>query len=95
MPLAPGAPPSPALAGRDLAWFDDLLRRAREYTHRVAMTLAEEDVAREVHRQRPDGTERVFNLGWVFYHMIEHEAGHHGQINLVRHLRRIPDAATP
>ena len=87
MPLAEDAPPSPALAGRDLAWFDALLGRARDYTRRVAMTLEEADLAREVHRRRPDGTERVFNVGWVFYHLIEHEAGHRGQIALLKRLR--------
>jgi len=92
MPLAEGAPPSPALAGRDLAWFDDVLERARAYTRSVAVTLAENDLAREVRRKRPDGSERVFNVGWVFYHMIEHEAGHHGQINLLRHLQPVEDA---
>lgn len=97
MPLAEGAPPSPALAGRDLEWFDGLLERSRAYTHRVATTLAESDLAREVRRPRPDGSERVFNVGWVLYHMLEHEAGHHAQINLLRHLERIavraPDRA--
>jgi uncharacterized damage-inducible protein DinB len=88
MPLAEGAPPSPALAGRDLAWFDGLLERAREYTRRVAITLADADLAREVRRKRPEGTERVFNVGWVLYHMLEHEAGHRGQIALLRHLRK-------
>ena len=63
MPLAPGAPPSPALSGRDLAWFDGVLARAREYTRRVATALSDADLAREVRRQRPDGTERVFNVG--------------------------------
>ena len=86
MPLAEGAPPSPALTGRELAWFDGLLERAREYTRRAAMTLADIDLAREVRRKRPDGSERVFNVGWVLYHILEHEAGHHGQINLLRHL---------
>ena len=89
LPLAPGAPPSPALAGRDLAWFDALLERGRSYTRRAAMTLAEDDLAREVRRTRPDGSERVFNVGWVLYHMLEHEAGHHAQINLLRHLHGI------
>jgi len=88
MPLAEGAPPSPALAGRDLAWFDALLERARAYTRGVATALAEADLAREVRRKRPDGSERVFNVGWVLYHMLEHEAGHHGQINLLRHLQQ-------
>jgi uncharacterized damage-inducible protein DinB len=88
LPLAPGAPPSPALDGKELPFFDELLSRARARTHRVARTLGEEDLDRKVFRRRPDGTERVFNLAWVFYHLIEHEAGHHGQINLLRHLHR-------
>ncbi len=95
LPLAPGGPPAPALAGRDLAWFDDLLERARANTRRVAMTLTDADLAREVRRRRPDGTERVFNVGWVLYHMLEHEAGHRGQIALLRHLHRASRAGAP
>ena len=91
LPLAPGAPPSPALARRELTWFDDLLARARTYTRKVALTLTDEDLAREVRRPRPDGTHRVFNPAWVLYHMIEHEAGHRAQINLLRHLMRSRD----
>lgn len=94
MPLAEGATPSPALRGRDLAWFDGLLGRAREVTRRVAAGLEERDLAREVRRPRPDGSERVFNVAWVFYHMLEHEAGHHAQINLLRHLRRTTGTPT-
>ena len=86
LPLAPGAPPSPALAGRDLDWFDAILDRSRAYTRRVAMALTDADLATERHRRRPDGTERVFDVGWVLYHMLEHEAGHRGQIALLRHL---------
>jgi uncharacterized damage-inducible protein DinB len=93
MPLAPGAPPAPALAGRDLAWFDALLERSRAYTHRVAAALTDADLGRLVVRPRPDGSERVFNVGWVLYHMLEHEAGHHAQINLLRHLARTADRA--
>ena len=88
MPLAEGAPPAPATVGHDLAWFDAMLERARGYTHRVAMAMAESDLARQIRRPRPDGSERVFNVGWVFYHMLDHEAGHHYQINLLRHLSR-------
>ena len=44
---------------------------------------------RRVTRPRPDGGTRVFNPGWVLYHLIEHEAGHHAQINLLRHLRNV------
>jgi len=59
----------------------------------VAMTLADDDLGREIHRRRPDGSERVFNVGWVLYHILEHEAGHHGQINLLKHLHRNFSAA--
>jgi len=89
LPLPPGSPPSPALAGRPLAYFDDLLARAREHTHRVARELADADLEVDVVRPRPDGSQRVFNKGWVLYHMLDHEAGHHYQINLLRHLRTL------
>lgn len=95
MPLEAGAPPSPALDGRDLIWFDALLERGRSYTRRVAMTLTDADLGRVVRRRRPDGTERVFNVGWVLYHMLEHEAGHRGQIALMRHLYQTSRAGAP
>jgi hypothetical protein len=28
------------------------------------------------------------NIGWALYHLVEHEAGHRAQINLLRHLHR-------
>jgi uncharacterized damage-inducible protein DinB len=87
LPLAPGAPPSPALAGWDIAAFHDLLARARENTRGVARSLTDEDLAREVRRPRSDGGTRVLDGAWVLYHMLEHEAGHHGQVNQLRHLR--------
>lgn len=89
LPLAAGASPSPALAGRSLAFFEELLSRARDYMRQVAAGLTTEDLDRQVFRTRPDGTRRVFNLGWVLYHLLEHEAGHRGQINLLRHTYRI------
>lgn len=89
MPLPPGAPPSPALAGRDLAFYLGVLDRARAHTRQVAQRLEDADVEGIVTRPpRPDGTVRVFNRGWVLYHMLEHEAGHHAQILLLRHLHR-------
>ena len=88
LPLAADAPPWPALDGRDLAYFDGLLARSRDYTRNVARALTDTDLEEQVVRTRPDGTRRVFNKGWVLYHLLEHEAGHHAQINLLRHLQR-------
>jgi len=94
MPLAAGAPPSPALDGKPLAFFDELLSKAREHTHAVCRSLGDEDLTRVITRPpRPDGTVRVFNPGWALYHLLEHEAGHRGQILLLRHLRSVTTSA--
>jgi len=87
VPLAPDAPPSPALASKDLDYFMVMLERARAETRRVAASLADSDLGREIVRERPGAPRRVFNVAWVFYHMIEHEARHRGQIALLKHLR--------
>jgi uncharacterized damage-inducible protein DinB len=93
MPLAPDAPPSPALRGRPLADFVDMLARAREYTRSVCAGLGDADLERRIERPpRPDGTRRAFNVGWVLYHMLEHEAGHRAQIGLILHLQRTRSA---
>ena len=89
LPLSPGAPPSPALNGRPLAQFEDMLARARAYTHDACATIEDADLDRQIVRTRPDGSQRIFNVGWVLYHVLEHEAGHRGQIALLRHHYRI------
>lgn len=90
IPLAPGAGPSPALAGKPLEFFDDLLARARAHTHRVARDLRDADLETMIVRPpRPDGVVRHLNRGWLLYHLVEHEAGHHYQVNLLRHLRAV------
>jgi uncharacterized damage-inducible protein DinB len=88
MPLPPEGRPPAALAGKDLAFFYELLARARENTRRIATQLSDEDLSRQVVRQRPDGSRRVFDVEWVLYHMVEHEAGHLGQLLFLRHLYR-------
>jgi uncharacterized damage-inducible protein DinB len=90
MPLAAGGPPAATLMGRDLAFFDDLLARARDYSKQAMARIADADLEREITRHRPDGTVRgVVNLRWILYHVLEHQAGHHGQVNLLRHQYRI------
>jgi hypothetical protein len=89
LPLPPDGRPPAALAGRPLEFFDGLLARARTHTHEVARRLSDADLERVTRRPpRPDGVVRVWNAAWVLYHLLEHEAGHHAQVNLLRHLRR-------
>jgi len=90
MPLASGGAPPATLAGKGLEFLDDLLARARGFTKRALADLTDADVEREIARPGPGGTVRgIVNLRWVLYHMVEHEAGHYGQVNLLRHQYRI------
>ena len=91
---ADGCPPA-GLAGKDVAYFHDLLARARAHTHEVARNLADADLQREVTRQRPDGTQNTITVRWALYHMLEHLAGHYGQVNLLRHLQRADPGGEP
>ena len=89
MPLPAGAPAATTLAGRNLAFYDDLLSRARAYTKRTLTPMTDADLNRQVTRVRRDGASELFNVRWVLYHMVEHLAGHYGQINLLAHQYRI------
>jgi uncharacterized damage-inducible protein DinB len=90
MPLAEGGTPPATLRGKDLAFFDDLLARARGYSKRALADLTDADLEREVTRRGRDGAVRsVHNLRWILYHLVEHEAGHYGQINLLAHQFRL------
>ena len=81
---AHGRPPR-VLAGRTLAYYDRLLVRARTYTRKVAARLHDADLDHVFKRTRRDGVRQVLNQRWVFYHVLEHFAGHFGQILLLRH----------
>lgn len=87
MPLAENAPAFPLLNGKDLAFYDDLLDKARAYFKRIVKERPDEDMERTFQRPRPDGTIRERNVRWYYYHVLEHFAGHFGQILLLRHLR--------
>ena len=89
LPLPADGRPPETLAGRNIEWFHELLRKSRAHTREVAMRLTDEDLPRLVTRPRPDGSTRVFSVDWMLYHLLEHEAGHLGQILLLRHLYRV------
>ena len=88
IPLAPRGRPPKGLAGRTLKYYDNLLARARVHTRAAASTLTDADLDRTFKRTRRDGKVRILNVRWVFYHVLEHFAGHYGQILLLRHLAR-------
>ena len=88
MPLAEDAPAIPFLNGKDLAFYDDLMDKARAYYKRVTKDRPVEDMERTFQRKRPDGAIRERNVRWFYYHILEHFAGHLGQILLLKHLLR-------
>jgi uncharacterized damage-inducible protein DinB len=85
MPIQAGGTPPAHLAGKDLAFFVDLLDRARAHLRSVARMLADAALDREVTKVRANGQLRLLNGRWALYHMLEHYAGHSGQILLLRH----------
>ena len=87
MPIAAGAAPIAVLNGKGIGFYNDLLESARTYIKRLAAPHAQEDLDREFIRKRPDGSRRALNVRWVYYHVLEHFAGHYGQILLLKHMR--------
>lgn len=89
MPIPAGSPPAQTLKGKTLGFYDDLLTRARKHTVAATRGLADADLDRRFIRRRKDGSEDTFNVRWVLYHVLEHQAGHYGQVLLLRHQHRL------
>jgi hypothetical protein len=88
MPIPEEGLPPATLAGKDIAFFDDLLARGRAYVKEAATEAPDSELEREIPRTRADGTRRLINVRWYYYHLLEHFAGHYGQVLLLRHLYR-------
>jgi hypothetical protein len=88
MPLPANAPPPASLAGKPLSYYLDLLACARSFAKQTAMHVTDAELETMRSRTRRDGSQEEFNVRWVLYHMVEHYAGHYGQILLLRHQYR-------
>ena len=85
MPLAKNAAPPALLKGRTLAWYAALLRRGRGVLKREMAADRPRDLSRVVTRVRQNGDRQHVDARWVLYHLVEHFAGHFGQVLLLRH----------
>ena len=92
MPLAADGLPPACLAGKDLAYFDDLLARARRNTVRQTRSLVAADLTRPIEQRRRAGI-AILNGRWILYHMLEHTAGHRAQVALIGRLVGVRPAA--
>ena len=89
IPLRGDGPPPAALNGRDIGFYDELLVKARAHTHQVSAQVNDADMEREFERKsRSWPGSRTSNVRWVYYHMLEHLAGHYGQVLMLRHMYR-------
>jgi uncharacterized damage-inducible protein DinB len=85
MPLARKDTPPAHLRGKKLAFYAALLRRARSIVKKEFARHRPADLARIVTRTRVSGQVVHQDARWILYHLVEHLAGHYGQILLLRH----------
>jgi uncharacterized damage-inducible protein DinB len=85
MPLPPAGAPPAVLRGRTLAWYTKLLARSRSWSRRSLRAWPDAAMDRFVVRTRRNGTQSRVSRRWILYHVLEHQAGHYGQILLLRH----------
>ncbi|HEX7879769.1 MAG TPA: DinB family protein [Candidatus Eisenbacteria bacterium] len=85
IPVPPGGGAYPDLKGKSLSHFEKLLEKSRKYVTRKWSPLSDRDMKKPVNRTRRDGSHAVTDPRWILYHMVEHFAGHQGQILLIRH----------
>jgi uncharacterized damage-inducible protein DinB len=88
MPLPAGEAPPAVLRGRTLAWYAARLARARTWAKRTVRGWPDASMERFILRTRRDGTRTRVSRRWILYHLLEHQAGHYGQILLLRHWYR-------
>lgn len=85
MPLPAGAAPPATLKGWTLRDPKALMTRARRYVKSEARRLTDADMDRKIVRKGRNGTRSVVSVRWILYHVLEHLAGHYGQMLLLRH----------
>ena len=85
MPLPAAGRPPASLRGWTLADFRALHRRARAFAVRATKRMEDADLERVVTTTLRSGDRMRVNLRWILHHLLEHFAGHYGQILLLRH----------
>jgi uncharacterized damage-inducible protein DinB len=78
------------ISGRPVEWYIQHLDSIREGTLAILRGLTGADLAKLVgEAEPPPGEEkrsRLFTIDWIIWHIIEHEATHVGQVEMLRRL---------
>lgn len=77
IPLDEQAAP-PEFLRKDFTYIRSLLEKAREYTKKIALQIPQRAIEEDIEVEAFGGR-YIVNGRWVFYHILEHQAGHYGQ----------------
>jgi len=95
MPAAPDARHPRAIHGWRLADYLALLKRSRALVRRSARRWTPAEFAQPLTRRwRSQNRIQHYNRRWILYHLLEHLAGHYGQMLLLVQLRKSGVSAT-
>ena len=94
MPAAPGARHPRALRGWRLADYLVLLKRSRAFVRRIAKRWTPRDLEQPLRREwRSQNRIQHYHRRWILYHLLEHLAGHYGQMLLLKELMKVKGPA--
>lgn len=85
MPAAADGVHPPYLKGYTIEMYLTAMDRARKSIHRELKTWRDRDLSKTFDRP---GKKLAISRTWVLYHVLEHFAGHFGQVLLLKHLMR-------
>ena len=71
-------------AAECLERIDEVSRRSRE----ILAKFTDQDLGKFFGDTRGDGQKFDVTLRWIFVHLIDHEAGHRGQISMLKRILR-------
>jgi uncharacterized damage-inducible protein DinB len=83
LPLKPESKHPQTLAGWTLEKYWNTLTSARKHVHKELRTWKDSDLSKTYKRKI-----RTISREWTIYHVLEHFAGHFGQILLIKHMMR-------
>jgi uncharacterized damage-inducible protein DinB len=80
----------PQVQGRPVEWYLQKLDATRERTLEVLRGFTDADLPRLVGESVPgpgqEKRSRLFTIDWIIWHIIQHEAAHVGQVELLKRL---------
>ncbi len=89
MPAAPGGRHPHALRGWRLADYLTLLKRARAFVRGIAKAWSPRELEQPLRREwRTQNRIQHYHRRWILYHLLEHLAGHYGQMLLLKELAK-------